>query len=107
MSAMPAEAEPRRPGPGGESSSTEPWKKGRGTVQAAEHPAAQDRVAQRAAQTSWAEPAEAQTSWAEAAEAQTPEAEAGEAEILETGAAQTETPEAGAAETAQWRALRR
>jgi LysM domain len=118
MSAMPAEPEPRRPGPGGESSSARALEvKARGTVQAAELPVAQDRAAQdRAAQTSWAEPveaqtswaepAEAQTSWAQAVEAQTPEAEAGEAEILETGAAQSETPEAEAAETAQLRALR-
>ena len=77
MSAMPAEAEPRRPGPGGESSSTRALEvKARGTVQAAELPAAQDRAAQdraaqdRAAQDRAAQDRAALTSWAEPAEAQ-------------------------------------
>jgi LysM repeat protein len=103
MSAIPAEAEPRGPGPGGESSAARALEvKARGTVQAVELPAAQDR----AAQTSWAEAVEAQASWVQAVEAQTPEAEAGKAEIRETGAAQSETPQAGAAETVRLRALR-
>ena len=64
----------------------------RGTVQAAKHPAGQDRAVQ-APETV-------------AAELQAPETEAGGAEIVEAGAAETETREAGAAETARRRTPR-
>jgi LysM domain len=103
MSAMPAEAEPHRTGQGAVPpiAGPEPAEpsvadalevKVRGTVRAAEVPAAPDGAAQ--------------TRWAKAMEGQAPKAGTREAEVVEAGAAQAETPEPGTAGAAHGRTLR-